>query len=415
MLFQLNNFAECEDIEYICGLISEILKIPVYFLDKNGGILFEHTYGYIHNPLYSNKKELLSQLIHHDHADNFPILTTTKYLENFFSIQVRKENIYLGTIIVGPSITSEINEETINALITDYKVPQKYRRELFNYYKCIPMINYKKLVNISMLLYYILYNIKLDMSAVIEKNNSLRNIDIKIENDIDFSLSKNRQYSFFHHTPEYEKFIILYIKEGEKEKLIEHLSKPSDGEAGILAKNNPLRSQKNLFICSATIAARAAIEGGLSSELAFTISDSYIQHVEELNDIKEVMNLHFKMLCDFTDRVRMVKKHNYSKTIIKCRNYIFKHLYEDISLSQLAEITGLSCNYLSELFKKEVGIPLSEYIQKERIEEAKKLLALSNDSIMDICISLNFTDQSYFTKIFKKFTGLTPKQYRDKL
>lgn len=70
-------------------------------------------------------------------------------------------------------------------------------------------------------------------------------------------------------------------------------------------------------------------------------------------------------------------------------------------------------NYLSQLFKKEVGIPISDYIQQERIEEAKKLIALSDTPLSDVCSSLTFNDQSYFTKVFKKFTGVTPKQYRN--
>lgn len=60
-----------------------------------------------------------------------------------------------------------------------------------------------------------------------------------------------------------------------------------------------------------------------------------------------------------------------------------------------------------------MGISLSEYIQKERVEEAKKILTLTTYSLVDICTWLNFNDQSYFTKVFKKFTSMTPKQYRE--
>lgn len=74
----------------------------------------------------------------------------------------------------------------------------------------------------------------------------------------------------------------------------------------------------------------------------------------------------------------------------------------------------MNANYLSELFKKEVGISTSEYIQSEKIEEAKKLLAFTNYFLLNISLWLNFHDQSHFTRVFKKITGLTPKQYRDK-
>ncbi|NTV90554.1 MAG: helix-turn-helix transcriptional regulator, partial [Clostridiales bacterium] len=158
---------------------------------------------------------------------------------------------------------------------------------------------------------------------------------------------------------------------------------------------------------------RAAAEGGLNQETALAMSNSYILKVEELRSIDKVMNLFYRMVFDFTDRVRMNKEQNFSRVIMKCCDHISNNLNSDISLSTLAETAGVSYNYLSELFKKEVGISISEYIQVERIEKAKKLLVLSNDSITDIGISLNFSDQSHFTKIFKKTTGYTPKQYRN--
>ncbi|MDQ0233070.1 YesN/AraC family two-component response regulator [Metabacillus malikii] len=64
------------------------------------------------------------------------------------------------------------------------------------------------------------------------------------------------------------------------------------------------------------------------------------------------------------------------------------------------------------MFKKEVGISVTEYIQRTKIEEAKKLISFSDYSLSKIHTLLNFTDQSYFTKVFKKYTGYTPKQYR---
>ncbi|HDR7296345.1 TPA: helix-turn-helix transcriptional regulator, partial [Bacillus cytotoxicus] len=91
---------------------------------------------------------------------------------------------------------------------------------------------------------------------------------------------------------------------------------------------------------------------------------------------------------------------------------IFKNIYQKISVKQLARMVNMNPNYLSILFKEEVGISLNEYIQRERVEEAKKLLTLTDYSLSDICAWLNFSDQSYFTKVFKKFTNKTPGKYR---
>ncbi|MFD3450374.1 helix-turn-helix domain-containing protein [Microbacteriaceae bacterium 4G12] len=117
-------------------------------------------------------------------------------------------------------------------------------------------------------------------------------------------------------------------------------------------------------------------------------------------------------LCTFADRVKAYSARKYSNTITACLNHISKNIYHEISLQDLASIVHINPSYLSQLFKKEVGIPLSEYIQQERIEEAKKLLTLTTYPLSDIYTWLTFKDQSYFTKIFKKFTNTTPRQYR---
>nr|WP_083442866.1 AraC family transcriptional regulator [Paenibacillus sp. IHB B 3415] len=80
----------------------------------------------------------------------------------------------------------------------------------------------------------------------------------------------------------------------------------------------------------------------------------------------------------------------------------------------IARTVGLSPKYLSALFKKEVGLTVSEYIQQMKSDEAKKLLAYSKTPISEICTLLSFNDQSYFTKVFKKVTGVTPKFYRER-
>lgn len=412
-LFQLSGLVKSENIRYFCELMHEIIKVPICFLNRDGDVSFEYNEKALLNPLYSDKNELYRQLLPHHRKSGLPIFTTTRYMEIFFTIGVIRDQDLIGTLIAGPSIPAAVDAGTIDTLFKDFEIPLKKKNELLSYYQSLQVSDYKKLISTSILLYYLIYGEKLDSAVVIEKNALYEEINRKIQNTVDMELIKNRQSSVYHHTPAYEKLLLQYVKEGNREKLMDHLNKPANGESGKLS-NNPLRNQKNLFICSTALITRAAMEGGVDSELALTISDSYIQRVEELNEINEIISLQYKMLYDFTDRVHHVKESHYSKAIYKCRNYIFNHLYENISLSQLSEITGMSCNYLSERFKKEVGISISEYIQKEKIEEAKKLLELSDSSIMDICISMNFYDQSYFTKIFKKFTGLTPKQYRNR-
>lgn len=191
------------------------------------------------------------------------------------------------------------------------------------------------------------------------------------------------------------------------------MSEPSEGNYGILAKNNPMRSLKNLLITSATLLTRAAIDGGMDTEIAYTLSDSYIQLIEEFNTVNDLNNLRITMSCDFADRVSNLKYINYPKTITHCISYIHKNIYNSISLESICNHLNFNSSYISRYFRKEVGVTISEFILKEKVEEAKRLLLSSDYSILEISVLLNFNDQSYFTKIFKRFTKTTPKKYRD--
>jgi YesN/AraC family two-component response regulator len=95
------------------------------------------------------------------------------------------------------------------------------------------------------------------------------------------------------------------------------------------------------------------IDGGLHEEIAFSLHDSFIQQVEELNRLDEVKSLAKEVLYTYAEKVKQVKDERYSKTITGCKDYIFKHIYEEINHNDIAKYVDLSPKYLSVLFKKE--------------------------------------------------------------
>lgn len=405
-----DKLPDFEELKYVCKLMFDYFQIPVYLINQHGEIEIDFSADYSTAPLYTSKTELIQQLLRQNDPFDFPVIRTTKYLESF--IMIRSQTVFVGTVIMGPTRFLEMSEESLPGLMNDHHIPIQYKDDMLHYYRRIPVINKLKLIQISLLHYYLIYHQQLEESEIIQKNMMLENEPSGIEIKVDLELSRQREYHSFHHDPLDDIQFQQCIKEGNKEGLIRHLNtfipKP-----GVLSKKSHLRNQKNLAICKITVATRAAMEGGLHPEVAFTTSNLYIQQLEELSEINKVSNLLFECLCNFADSVSQCKEQKYSKAITVCQNYIFKHIYEEITLLQLAEIVDLHPAYLSQLFKKEVGMLLSEYIQRERLEEVKKLLILSDYSLGEICTRLNFYDQSYFTRIFKKYTGVTPKRYRD--
>ena len=102
-----------------------------------------------------------------------------------------------------------------------------------------------------------------------------------------------------------------------------------------------------------------------------------------------------------------------SKPVTQCIDYIYAHIKERITIERLAEYTELSTSYLSRLFKQETGVSVSDYVREKKIEKAQHLLKFCDYSLIEIANYLSFSSQSHFIQLFKDFTGITPKKYRD--
>ena len=98
----------------------------------------------------------------------------------------------------------------------------------------------------------------------------------------------------------------------------------------------------------------------------------------------------------------------------KICQYIDQHYKEEIRRDDLGELVYLNTDYMSRMFKKEVGVSISTYILQKRVEEAKKLLSQSNLPINTVSIYVGYSNFSYFTKMFKENTGYSPLEYRRK-
>ena len=90
--------------------------------------------------------------------------------------------------------------------------------------------------------------------------------------------------------------------------------------------------------------------------------------------------------------------------------YIEKHYAEDVTITEIATELGVSASFLSRIFKKEIGIPIHEYLNQYRI--SKSLSLLKTHSITEVGYICGFCDNSHFISIFKKYIGTTPMQYK---
>ena len=176
---------------------------------------------------------------------------------------------------------------------------------------------------------------------------------------------------------------------------------------------DPLRQMKTSIVVFTTLVSRAAMEGGLSPEIAYALGDSYIQSAEDCRDSGELSALAHAMYHDFIYRVHHMRVNpNYSHAIQKCCDYIELSLDRKIRTADLAALVGYADYYLTEKFKKETGQSISSYIRYAKVERAKVLLETTELSIREIAEHLAFNTVNYFIQSFRDTAGYTPAQYR---
>ena len=141
----------------------------------------------------------------------------------------------------------------------------------------------------------------------------------------------------------------------------------------------------------------------MPTEEAFNLSNLYFQQMEKCSTVNEIFVLHDEMFRDYTTRMQAIRrKEAFSRPVTRCMEYIENHLQEPLSVRLLSEKLGISESYVSTIFKKEIGIPVSEYIRRMRIDTAKTLLQYTEFSCLEIAEYLCFSSDCHFSQVFSK-------------
>lgn len=209
--------------------------------------------------------------------------------------------------------------------------------------------------------------------------------------------------------------IFTCVQLGDLERLMAEIDKVN---ATIVAGNisdNPVTQFKYLAVSTVTLATRYAIQGGLNEKVAYDFSDKSIAKVDRMDSADDILT---SLAYDIITLTKMVSenrlKPKQSPHVKKCISYINEHLEDKLTVKALAEICGISPDYLSQIFKHEMGDNLSSYILTRKLEYAKELIA-KGTSNKEICKTLKFSSSSYFVTAFKNKYHMTPSEYKSML
>lgn len=176
--------------------------------------------------------------------------------------------------------------------------------------------------------------------------------------------------------------------------------------------DSPYEQALGILISAITLYTRAAVNGGLPENIAYSLSDVYINHAFLIRDPVRIAEMMQYALYDFTYEVNKYIYRDCSAATKTCCEYIQRHLHSKITLEDLAKVCHKSPNYVSDLFSKELGQRPMEFVRQQKLAYARNILETTEVSVNALAYLLAFPSPSAFITRFKEQYGITPFQYQ---
>ncbi|MGN1025940.1 MAG: helix-turn-helix domain-containing protein [Faecousia sp.] len=393
------------DLKYLCKVIGNLSGIPIR-LYEGPNLVFFHS-------LVSLPKDPMEVY----HTEIWAVKTHVGYF-------VTKHFHYYGIvnsgptkIILGPTRQTSASDQELRELAFRVDVAPKDTEDFVAAMKGIVRMPLESVLQTLCTMNYVLNDEKLELEDISIYDTEQSALKIRLEQGRSarvFGFPEAQAQQNAHNTYTLEQQLLRMVRKGDTSALKTWVASAPAINGGILASDQ-LRQVKNTFVVSATLASRAAIHGGMDPEDAFSLSDAFIQRCELLNSLDLITNLQYRMVLEFAERVERIRLGKQpTQLTLAVTNYIQHHLSEPISTEEMAKELYMSRPYLSTKFKEETGETLTDFILKEKTEEAKRLLRYSDKTATAISSYLGFSSLGHFSRTFKKYTGSSPAEYREK-
>jgi len=359
-------------------------------------------------------RESLLQVLKENCQSNTIYLTNDFLLCNYLFFQLPTSGAPLYAY-VGPYLSSPVSSQDIYVLADKYHIEPNILPQLEQFYLDLPLIADDNL------LLTIIYTFgeyiwgSLDSFSIQETPGFLPGINVSAsvtevipaeESLLSMQLLEERY--------EYEAQLMQAVATAQTHKAELALANMTRRQMEQRTPNS-LRNAKNYLFVLNTILRVAAKNGSVHPFHIDRISSQYARRIELLTSETAVASLTKEMVRKYCLLVKNYSMKGYSLLIQKVITRINCDLTANLSLKTQAEILNVNPSYLSTLFKKETGSTLTDYVNRKRIEHALFLLNSTNMQIQTIAQYCGIPDVNYFTKMFKKQIGKTPKEYRERI
>lgn len=316
-------------------------------------------------------------------------------------------------LFIGPYLTKEFSFHDIHMLMNNLQVPAELFPQLQDYYYALPTVTMKTAFSSLLRRAY---------AGILDTElPSIRHLDLKqLEPQEKFL----ETHLFF--VPEDAVLSMQLLEERYhiEDELLDAISHGNLSKALSVSDtmgtirfaprtDNELRNQKNLMITFNSLMRRSAYVAGVHPFYIDAVSSNYATLIEQCRTVDEIRDITPYMVRSYCDLVEKRSMSSYSEPVRKILVTIDASLIGDLSLKRFANDLFLNTSYLSTLFKKEVGMTLTDYVNKNRIAYAKKLLKSTTLPVQDVAIKSGISDIHYFTRLFRRETGMSPREWRN--
>lgn len=324
----------------------------------------------------------------------------------FVIICLDKKN--MEHIVIGPYLIEKPHDEFVRRSMTAYHFPETLYLELKKYYSHIPvrdLMHITTTCNSFLQFYFDTRDIpdSFEINASINKDSFNTEL-LQTENAISIRALEER-YAL-------ENEMIHAISSANLAEAIECHHKMGLYFKGFKRFKDPVRNAKNNALIGNVLYRKAAEAGGVHPVYIDALSHKWAIRIETATSLEVLCSYPSKILRSYVLLVQNYSYGNVSPTVRKALNYINLNLNAEMSVTDIASSLGISRDYLTRLFKKEMSCSVIDYINRTRIDTSLKLLNTTDLPIQDIAAQIGIHDFSHFCKTFKKYIGKSPSQYR---
>lgn len=213
-----------------------------------------------------------------------------------------------------------------------------------------------------------------------------------------------------------EKRILAYLRQGNRDAVAQIVLSPGYRDAWVETFDEDFESAWASVQASWSQACFTAAQEGLSETEITRICVQYQQQMRSADAVRRILDLSAAFRLDLADRVAAHKlEGQYSPIVQRCRAYIRGHIGEPMTVTAVASAIGYSRSHLSRIFREETGETMYAFIQRQKLELAKRYLLSFSHPVSEIWRELEFCSQSHFSTFIKRMTGQTPSEFRQSL